>query len=260
MLETLRADVWPIEELYWSSDLPESVQQTMREAQSRWHCVGGIEDRTRLTQLCGSDQHQGILARMGVFPCGDHEALLARVKTALAQLPSSSPRSTDPRGSHWPLWVICDRIQDGFNLGAILRVCDGVRAEGVIIGHESQVPISPQVARSSAGAVNHVPIFQVADIAAVLDEMSRLGVMIAAGSEKSKQTIWQQPLRQSIAVIIGNEGEGISPTLQQRCQLHLGIPMTGQVSSLNAAVAAGVLLYEIRRQQWTHLTSTSPQL
>ncbi len=255
VLETIRAGLWPIEELYWATDLADTIQQTLREAQSRWLCAGGICDRSRLTQLGGNGQHQGVLARMGAFPCGDMATLMDNVSSALSRISTDDTKIGQDAKNSWPLWVVCDRIQDAFNLGAILRVCDGVRTEGVIIGSESQAPISPQVARSSAGAVNFVPIFQVSDLATSLDQMSSLGVTIAGASEKSSLTYWQQPLRRALAIIIGNEGEGIEQSLQQRCHVQLSIPMTGKVSSLNAAVAAGVLLYEIRRQQWTKLTT-----
>ena len=103
--------------------------------------------------------------------------------------------------------------------------------------------------RASAGAANYLEIFRVDSLVESVDVLTAAGVSLAAASEKSDDVVWHQSLNRPVAVVIGSEGGGIRPELLQRCNLQLQIPMFGQVSSLNAAVAAGILLYEIRRQQ-----------
>ena len=193
----------------------------------------------RLTELCRAPDHQGFLARMGEFSCGtlnDLESILSD---------SSKPDATVP------LFVICDRIQDAHNFGAILRCCDAMKVDGVIIGERSQVSVTPHVARSSSGAVNFQTIIRVTEVTAAVDVLKLQDVKILAASEKSATTLWEADLRRAVAVVIGTESTGIAPELLRLCDQQVSIPMLGRVNSLNAAVAAGIVLYECRRQQTT---------
>jgi 23S rRNA (guanosine2251-2'-O)-methyltransferase len=175
----------------------------------------------RHTELCGSRHHQGMAAQMGPFPyrsLEDLDRLLQSVSDC--EVP--------------PVILICDRIQDAHNLGAILRSCDAMAVTAVIIGEREQVGVTAQVARSSAGAVNYVPIIRVES----LDD---------AASEKSSTPVWNMDASVGIALIIGSESHGVADTLLAKSDGAVSIPMAGKVSSLNAAVAAGMLLYELRR-------------
>ena len=149
------------------------------------------------------------------------------------------------------LIVICDRIQDSFNFGAILRCCDAMAVHAVVIADTEQTGVTPQVARSSSGAVNYVKIVRADDLAEACVQLKHLGFTIAAASEKSDTVSWQQSLTHPTALIVGSEAHGVAENLLTECDLHLQIPMLGRVQSLNAAVATGILLYEIRRQQTT---------
>jgi 23S rRNA (guanosine2251-2'-O)-methyltransferase len=148
-----------------------------------------------------------------------------------------------------PLVVICDSIQDSFNFGAILRSCDGVGVLGVIVGQRGQAEVTPHVVRSSSGAVSHVPIVRADDLIDATLRMQRLGFQVVAADANTKTGIWDADLSGPTALVIGSEAKGISPELLAICDRKLCIPMHGKVTSLNAAVAAGILLYEIRRQQ-----------
>ena len=235
VLETLRADRWPIEELYLDAELP-ATDPVVRLA-SRKGVVARRVPAARLTELCHASHHQGMAARMGAFPYRDAAWLLASVQAA--------------SGSPPPLIVICDRIQDTHNFGAILRTCDAVAAMAVVIGHHEQAAVSPQVSRSSAGAVNHVPVVACESLTDTVRQLSATGVRIAAASEKAASEHWSAVLTGPVGLIVGSEATGVHDALLEQVDCGLRIPMMGQVGSLNAAVAASVVLYEIRRQQTT---------
>jgi len=234
--EVLKGGVWPIVRLCataksWAQ-LPEieSYQAKYAEQNSM------LEDVTaeRLTELCGSRHHQGIAAQMGPFPY--------RTLEDLDQLMRAASDLAVP-----PLVVICDRIQDGHNLGAILRSCDAMAVAAVIIGEREQIGITPQVARSSAGAVNHVPIVRAESLDVAADYVAQGGLKLLAASEKSSTPVWDVDASAPIALLIGSEAHGVAESLLAKSDGSVTIPMSGRVASLNAAVAAGMLLYELRR-------------
>jgi 23S rRNA (guanosine2251-2'-O)-methyltransferase len=108
--------------------------------------------------------------------------------------------------------------------------------------------VTPHVARSSAGAVNYLDLFRVDELADLLQSLKDVGVLIVAATEKASTPLWQAGLGVAVAIVVGSEAAGIRPELLEICDCHVSIPMLGQVTSLNAAVAAGVLMYEVRRQ------------
>ncbi|HBJ38124.1 MAG TPA: 23S rRNA (guanosine(2251)-2'-O)-methyltransferase RlmB [Planctomycetaceae bacterium] len=238
VIETLATGTWPAIELYANqkafdefSDLITAKQQ----AGIRFELVNS----DRLEQLCGSSEHQGLVARMGAFPYQTLESLTI-------QLDRSESDSAAV-----PLVVICDRLQDAFNFGAVLRCCDGANVLAVIVGDHSQAEVTPHVARSSSGAVNHLTIVQVADLIATSLALKELGLQLVAADANTKTNVWSAKLTGPTALIIGSEAHGICEPLLEICDQRLCIPMQGKVTSLNAAVAAGILLYEIRRQQFS---------
>lgn len=194
----------------------------------------------RITQLCGSRHHQGMAARMGPFPYESAESLLQRTETLI----SSTDKQSDP-----PLVVVCDRIQDAFNFGAILRSCEATAVCGVVIGKHSQVSVTPQVARSSSGAVNHLSIVQVDCVSECVRQLQKQGFAAVASTEKASSDFWTLDFSRPCVVVLGSETYGVSADLLEQCDLRAGIPMQGKGTSLNAAVACGVVLYEVRRQQ-----------
>lgn len=242
MVETLKAGRWPVVELLAADDLAEDDLDLLHQLAMTQDLTGEFVPSSRLTQLCGNADHQGMLARMAEFPCGDAQTLNQFVTERLI-----GSRST--LAGAVPLFVICDGLQDAHNFGAVLRCCDGVVADAVVIASRNQAAVTPHVARSSAGAVNHLNLFRVDDLVTTAAGLKSQGIALVAASEKSQQSIWAANLCLPAAIVIGSESAGISPDLLALCDLQLGIPMLGQVGSLNAAVAAGILLYETRRQQ-----------
>ena len=233
--EMLRAGTWPFTRLIGTEETLGDLADVLAQV-AEWPGVSSVVEPVsadRLTELCGSRHHQGVAAQMAPFPY-----------QSLEDLPTLHEKRT---GNLPPLIVICDRIQDGHNLGAILRSCDAMAVDAVIIGNHQQIGIVPQVARSSAGAVNHLPIVRVDNLAAAANSVAELGLQLLAASEKSTTPIWEIDAQQPTALIIGSETHGIDDELLALCSQQVVIPMRGQVESLNAAVAVGMVLYELRR-------------
>jgi 23S rRNA (guanosine2251-2'-O)-methyltransferase len=147
------------------------------------------------------------------------------------------------------LLLILDAIQDPHNFGAILRSADAMGMSGVFVGKTGQAEVTSLVARSSAGAVNHISLAQVDDLAGLAELLQSRGVQILGASEKEGIPADQCDFRRPTALVIGNEGIGIRPELLRLCDARVTIPQHGHVGSLNAAVSAGILLYEARRQR-----------
>lgn len=237
VLEALRAGKWPVDDLYVSkTGDKDAFRELLSLARTQRVPTTFVSD-DRITELCHARHHQGCAARMGAFPYDSEAKLFNSCASACA---GDGPP---------PVVFVCDRIQDTFNFGAILRCCDAMAVLAVVVGITEQATVTPQVARSSAGAVNHVSIVQSDELSACLIKLKEFGFRIAAASEKSDAPSWSIDLNGPVALVVGNEAQGISEQLQDVCDVGLRIPMSGGVSSLNAAVAAGILLYEVRRQQ-----------
>ena len=235
VLEVLRAARWMPAELYMADTCEPEIADEVTRTASRTGIATSVVTDDRMQQLCHSEHHQGVAARMSPYPYQSLSELLDMQTRADVQTA--------------PIIVVCDRIQDTFNLGAILRCCDAMAVAGVVIGEAEQVGITPQVARSSAGAVNHIPVVRAESLVGACRQLSDAAFSIAAASEKADAAAWDQPLTSATSLIVGSEAQGVSDDLLAVCDRKLRIPMMGRVGSLNAAVAAGLLLYEIRRQQ-----------
>jgi 23S rRNA (guanosine2251-2'-O)-methyltransferase len=228
--ETLAAARWPILELHLADNLPADQIEEARGAAARLGSSIKIERHDVLEKLARTSEHQGYLAKMGPFPYTTAEELLSRAPLR-------------------PLYLVLDSIQDPYNFGAMLRSAGGFGADGIFIGTHRQVPVTSMVARSSAGLVNRLPIGQVADLSALVDMLRARKVTIIAASEKAEQPLTACDFRPATAIVVGNEGTGISPELLTHCDLLARIPIAEGVGSLNAAAAAAVFFYEARRQR-----------
>jgi 23S rRNA (guanosine2251-2'-O)-methyltransferase len=249
--ETLESGIWPVLEIFVSTDAYKQYADLLRKKQNSGIPVE-VVDYSRLEQLSQSTEHQGIIARLGEYP---YQSMSDFEKVLKASMTDSSAQATESSdaSSSTPLVVICDRIQDAFNFGAILRCCDGANVTGVIVGDRSQAEVTPHVARSSSGAVNHIPITRVLNLADAIRQVKQLGLQVVAADANAQTTIWESSLAQPTALLVGSEAQGIRPDLLELCDLRVIIPMLGHVSSLNVAVATGIILYEIRRQQFSKL-------
>ena len=236
VLETLRAGEWIPHEVWIADDIEPGVREEARALAEGIGVPPLITAAAVMTRRCGSLAHQGLMAQMPPFPYTPLESLLADVT------PSS-------------FFVLLDAIQDPFNFGAILRSAEVFGATGVIVATTDQSEITAQVARSSAGAVSHVPIAQASDLTEAAKLLKEQGVRVIAASEKGTRPISAVDLTGACAVVVGNEGVGIRDVLLLPCDETATIPQSGRVGSLNAAVAASVVFYEVQRQRGIRLSS-----
>ncbi len=237
--ETLATNFWPVLEIFVSQQASVKFATLLSRKRSEGIPIE-IVSPSRLEQLSRSTEHQGLVVRLGKYPYQSMDILQGLVDKSFAQATAGILR---------PLVVICDRIQDAFNFGAILRCCDGAGVAGVIVGVFSQAEVTPHVARSSSGAVNYTPIIQVNDLMIAAQTVQRLGITLVAADANTDTSVWNSPLSGDCALVVGSEATGVAPELLAICDQRVCIPMQGQVTSLNVAVATGILLYEIRRQQ-----------
>jgi 23S rRNA (guanosine2251-2'-O)-methyltransferase len=189
-----------------------------------------IEDPDALVRRCHSTEHQGFLARMTEFPYADADEVIAA-------LPER------------PFCVILDGLQDPFNFGAIIRSAEIFGAQAIFIGESGQVGVTSMTVRSSAGAVNRIPIVRVPDVVEVSRRLQGCGLRVVAASEKASQNVADCDLTAGCAIVIGNEGVGPTAGLLRLSDAVVRIPQVGRIGSLNAAVAAGIFFYEVRRQR-----------
>lgn len=243
VMETVKAGIWPIVELFAASNASPTEIAEIEGLIEPLDIDLEIVDADRLTQLCQSFEHQGLVARMGEFPCEDDQSLADAARLAIQNTAVTDTAALQP------LYAVCDRIQDAHNFGAILRCCDAMKLDGIIIGDRYQSGITPHVARSSAGAVNHQRIFRVEQLTETVSMLKQEGFQIIAASEKSATWLWNANLTRPTVILIGSETSGVAAELLAMCDMQVAIPMLGGVNSLNAAVAAGIVLYECRRQQ-----------
>lgn len=187
------------------------------------------EDRSNIDKLFNG-QHQGVVAFVAAYKYSSVEEILQTDET--------------------PFIVVLDNIEDPHNLGSVIRSCDGAGVSGVIIPKDRAVGLTSTVGKVSAGAIEHVKVARVTNIANTIDKLKERGIWVAA-CDMDGEVYYQKDLTGSIALVIGNEGKGISRLVKEKCDFSVAIPMSGKINSLNAGNAAAILMYEVRRQRET---------
>lgn len=230
VLETLRAERWLPHELVISEELDEPTRDEIIASARELDIIYELAPPARLEKLCQARDHQGLLAKMPPFPYSTVEEIAGE--------------ATSPE-----LFVVLDSTQDPFNFGAICRSACVFGAGGILIASKYQVGVTSQVARSSAGAVNRLKIARVDDLAAELHAFSDRGIQTVATVLDAESTATECDFRKPTALVIGNEGAGLTPEVRAACRQSVRIPQASEFDSLNAAVATGVLLYEAHRQR-----------
>lgn len=190
-------------------------------------------DRRQLDRLADGQVHQGIVAVAAPIAYAGLEDVFARAES---------------RGEH-PLVLVLDEVQDPHNLGSLLRSADGAGAHGVIVPNRRAAGLTMTVARTSAGAVEHVPVVQVANIVQTLAQLKQRGLWIAGADMTGGQNCWDADLTGPLALVIGGEDKGLGRLVREACDFVIHISMHGRVNSLNAGVAGGLLLFEVVRQR-----------
>lgn len=189
--------------------------------------------RAALDRMVAGARHQGVVARCQPLPLrGERE-----LETFLAAL-------TEP-----PLLLILDGVQDPHNLGACLRSADGAGVHAVIVPRDRACPVTDTVQRVASGALEHVPLFQVTNLARVLEMLKTHGVWIVGLADEAAADLYATELGAALALVLGAEGTGLRRLTREHCDLLVSIPMRGVVESLNVSVAAGVCLYEVARRR-----------
>ena len=191
-------------------------------------------DRAGLDRMCPGGQHQGIVAVVSDFEYSTIDDILDEAKK----------RNEDP------FIVILDNLEDPHNLGAIMRSGECAGAHGIIIPKRRAALVTDTVAKASAGAVEYMKVAKVTNITKAIEYLKEKGVWIAA-CDMDGDVYWKANLKGAIAIVIGNEGSGISKLVKENCDFTVSMPMVGKISSLNASNAAAVLMYEIRKQRDT---------
>ena len=207
------------------------VRTILREAKKHDTIVKFVK-KERLEQLSETGMHQGVIAMTAAYNYAEVAEMLeaARVKG-------------EP-----PFLILLDNIEDPHNLGAIIRTANLAGAHGVIIPKNRAVGLTATVARTSAGALNYTPVAKVTNLGKTIDELKEKGIWFVC-ADMGGETMYDLSLTGPIGVVIGNEGEGVSRLIREKCDFIASIPMKGDIDSLNASVAAGVLGYEIVRQR-----------
>jgi len=191
-------------------------------------------DKRKLDQMVPDVQHQGVVAQVAAYEYVEVEDILA---------------AAQERGE-MPFILILDEIEDPHNLGSILRTADCTGVHGVIIPKRRSVGLTATVSKTSAGAVEYVPVARVTNLAQTIDQLKKDGVWVIGTDVEAQQELFDaNHFNMPIAVIIGNESKGMGRLLKDKCDFLIKLPMAGQINSLNASVAAGVFMYEVVRQR-----------
>ena len=207
------------------------INSILREARKHDTLVNFVA-KERLDQMSETGKHQGVIASAAAYAYAEVEDML---------------KLAEEQGEP-PFLFLLDDIEDPHNLGAIIRTANLAGAHGVIIPKRRAVGLTATVARTSAGALNYTPVAKVTNLSATIEELKEKGMWFVC-ADMGGTTMYDLNLTGPIGLVIGNEGDGVSRLVKEKCDFVASIPMKGEIDSLNASVAAGVLAYEIVRQR-----------
>ena len=231
VLEAIKANR-EIEKIFIKKGCAEgSIVSIIKKAKEAGIIVTEV-DKQKLDAMAEGGNHQGIIALAAVCEYVSVKDILDAARE---------------KGKA-PFVIICDKITDPHNLGSIIRTANCVGADGIIIPKRNSVGLNSVVAKTAAGAIEYTPVARVTNIARTIDELKDEGLWIA-GADMDGSKMYQTDLKGAIGLVIGSEGEGISRLVKEKCDFIVSIPMYGDINSLNASVAAAVLMYEISRQR-----------
>ena len=228
VLEALRAGK-PSDKLYVLDGCP--VRTIIREAKKGDTIINYVK-KERLDQLSETGHHQGVIAMAASYEYATVEDILEKAREK----------------GEAPFIFVLDNIEDPHNLGAMIRTANLSGAHGVIIPKRRAVGLTPTVARTSAGAINYTPVAKVTNLKQTMEQLKKEGMWFVC-ADMDGTPYYQMDLKGPMGLVIGNEGEGVSRLIKETCDFVASIPMKGDIDSLNASVAAGVLAFEIARQR-----------
>lgn len=231
VLEALRSGK-PMDKLYVLDGCQDGPIRTIVREAKKHDVILQFVTKERLNQLSETGKHQGVIAHAAAYEYAQVEDMLELAKS----------RGEDP------FIFLLDNIEDPHNLGAIIRTANLAGAHGVIIPKRRAVGLTATVARTSAGALNYTPVARVTNLKKTVEDLKKQGLWFVC-ADMDGTVMYDLDLKGPIGLVIGNEGEGVSRLMKENCDFVAGIPMKGDIDSLNASVAAGVLAYEVVRQR-----------
>jgi 23S rRNA (guanosine2251-2'-O)-methyltransferase len=209
-----------------------SLREIVGQAKARGLVVQEV-DAAKLTELTGGMRHQGVVAMVPPVAYAEVEDILAKARDL-----------GEP-----PFIVLLDELEDPHNLGAILRTCDAAGAHGVLIPKRRSAPLSATVAKTSAGAVEYVPVARIGNVVQAIEALKKEGLWVVGADMDGDQPYYKADLKGPILLVVGGEGRGLGRLAKEACDFLVRIPMKGKITSLNASVACSLLLYEVYRQR-----------
>ncbi len=231
--EALKSTHLQIEKIFIGTQTPHPSLQSIIDLASKKEIPVTLTTREFLERMTKSGVHQNVVGLVKETPYADVAEILSYWK----------------RTGVKALFLILDGIQDPQNFGSLIRTALGCGAHGIIIPKDRSVGITPVVVKASAGATAHLPIARVVNIAATIEALKREGIWVYGASGEAKDLIYQLDLDMDLAIVVGAEGKGIRPLVKKKCDRLFSIPMKGPVSSFNASVSGGIILYEVMRQR-----------
>lgn len=222
----------PVDKIYILDGASDGPMMTIKREAKKHGCLMKFVDRERLDQLSETGHHQGVIAIAAAYEYAEMEDLF---------------EAAEKKGEA-PFFLLLDNIEDPHNLGAIIRTANLAGAHGVIIPKNRAVGLTATVARTSAGALNYTPVVKVTNLVKTIEELKKRGLWFVC-ADMDGTRMYDLDLKGPIGLVIGSEGAGVSRLVKEKCDMAAAIPMKGDIDSLNASVAAGVLCYEIVRQR-----------
>ncbi|MDE5892652.1 MAG: 23S rRNA (guanosine(2251)-2'-O)-methyltransferase RlmB [Acetatifactor sp.] len=231
VIEALRSGK-PVDKIYIQDGCQDGPILTIKREAKKHDTLIKYVTRERLDQMSDTGRHQGVIAVAGAYEYAQLEDILAAAR-----------EKGEP-----PFLFLLDNIEDPHNLGAIIRTANLAGAHGVIIPKNRAVGLTATVARTSAGALNYTPVARVTNLVKTIEELKKEGLWFVC-ADMGGTCMYDLDLKGPIGLVIGSEGEGVGRLVREKCDMTAAIPMKGNIDSLNASVAAGVLAYEIVRQR-----------
>ena len=222
----------PIDKVYILDGCQDGPIRTIVREAKKHDTIINFVTKERLAQISETGKHQGAIALVAAYEYAEVEDML---------------KLAEEKGED-PFLIILDNIEDPHNLGAIIRTANLAGAHGVIIPKRRAVGLTATVARTSAGALNYTPVAKVTNIVKTMDELKAKGLWFVC-ADMSGDVMYRVNMKGPIGLVVGNEGDGVSRLVKENCDMTARVPMKGDIDSLNASVAAGVLAYEIVRQR-----------
>lgn len=231
VIEAFRAGK-PIDKLFMLDGAQDGPMQTIKREAKKHDTMIRFVTKERLDQLSGTGKHQGVIAYAAAYEYAEVSDILEAAR-----------KKKEP-----PFIILLDNIEDPHNLGAIIRTANLAGAHGVIIPKNRAAGLTAAVARTSAGALNYTPVARVTNLGKTMEDLKKEGLWFVC-ADMDGTTMYELDLKGPVGLVIGSEGDGVGRLVREKCDLVASIPMKGDIDSLNASVAAGVLAYEIVRQR-----------